>query len=779
MQESTSSPPNDNHNKDDNEATPTIAEDLNSRMMLVSSSPRTTEKSNHSAGAGAADDDNAIDEISDLSNLQRKIFVVTTACLPWRTGTAVNPFLRALYLTRGRPKHYVTLVIPWLEDEDARKKLYGQPCFNNQNEQEEWIRTYARERANCSKEEQAMNILFYPAVYHQVFGSIFPSIDICSLVDEKDADVAILEEPEHLNWFRVPTQTLEPSSSSSTTTTSPTTDSATPEKETEVEGGICTGTSDSEALAAAGAKEEPTTLMEMCVKSDVVDDDDDNDKEEDSSKKNENESITPKTGSCSDLEALHNKQKDIEELGWAHKFRFVVGILHTNYSAYMKQYGIGTSLIGAPAITVLSSIVVNAYCHKVIRLSAVLPSLVAEREITCNVHGVRGEFLYGVKINDDEEDVAVKTVVEGKDGEEEEQKKEVHAAVYFIGKIMWAKGFDKLLQIQDKFRKKTGHYFPMDVYGAGPEEKAITRAFHGRGGPQEKERCESQGSTNTEPSLTSTDARAATIFNDPIPLRERIFSVQPDDFDEHEGIEVARDDIDSLQLVNRNDHIVEYEGQTNPLDIIGDVSKVSITTATLTSQAVFKLADSLVCHGLFMMDDDEEGGGDEILSKASSFIFDPPQSLHEWRRQAIPARFLGVKDHALLRDIKEHKIFLNASITEVLCTTTNEALAMGKFVIIPRHPSNDFFLQFPNCLAYETLKDCVAKLQFALENEPEPLSEKHIHELAWEGAIERLYEVSKLTKKQVKENSPNASIARLHVEFGKKGHTFGKFLSSI
>jgi hypothetical protein len=89
---------------------------------------------------------------SDLSNPDRRIWVVTTAALPWRTGTAVNPLMRALYLTRGRPKHHVTLLIPWLTDEKSRKKLYGaENAFTERGmeEQEEWIRDFCRSRAKC------------------------------------------------------------------------------------------------------------------------------------------------------------------------------------------------------------------------------------------------------------------------------------------------------------------------------------------------------------------------------------------------------------------------------------------------------------------------------------------------------------------------------------------------------------------------------------------------------------------------------------------------------
>ena len=98
-----------------------------------------------------------IDPISDLSDPSRKICVVTTAALPWRTGTAVNPLARALYLTRGRPKNSVTLMIPWLTDQEDQAKVYGKNIFETPEEQEEWIRQYCRERIFNSETNNESN----------------------------------------------------------------------------------------------------------------------------------------------------------------------------------------------------------------------------------------------------------------------------------------------------------------------------------------------------------------------------------------------------------------------------------------------------------------------------------------------------------------------------------------------------------------------------------------------------------------------------------------------
>ncbi|KAL3517122.1 hypothetical protein ACH5RR_024024 [Cinchona calisaya] len=85
----------------------------------------------------------------------------------------------------------------------------------------------------------------------------------------------------------------------------------------------------------------------------------------------------------------------------------------------------------------------------------------------------------------------------------------------------------------------------------------------------------------------------------------------------------------------------------------------------------------------------------------------------------------------------DYKVFLNPSTTDVVCTTTAEALAMGKIVVYVNHPLNEFFKQFPNCRTYDNAKGFVEATNKALNDEPSPLTDDQLHKLSWEAATER------------------------------------------
>jgi hypothetical protein len=188
------------------------------RIAVISSSLMRREddestlqyKSNHQDTDDDDDDDtttdwDAITPQSDLSRPGRRIHVVTTAALPWFTGTAVNPLLRAAYLHRytqeinrcptttststttlqQQPQQrWVTFVIPWLEWPEDQQTLYGR-VFANCSEQEDYIRAWLRddaEMADAACPTSGLEMVFYPARYHAGLGSIFAMGDIMEMV---------------------------------------------------------------------------------------------------------------------------------------------------------------------------------------------------------------------------------------------------------------------------------------------------------------------------------------------------------------------------------------------------------------------------------------------------------------------------------------------------------------------------------------------------------------------------------------------------------------------
>ena len=59
------------------------------------------------------------------------------------------------------------------------------------------------------------------------------------------------------------------------------------------------------------------------------------------------------------------------------------------------------------------------------------------------------------------------------------------------------------------------------------------------------------------------------------------------------------------------------------------------------------------------------------------------------------------------------RVFINPSTSDVVATTSAEALAMGKWLLCAEHPSNKFFRDFQNALIYTSSADFSEKLKFA------------------------------------------------------------------
>jgi digalactosyldiacylglycerol synthase len=164
----------------------------------------------------------------DPSHGKRHVAIVTTASLPWMTGTAVNPLFRAAYLAQSA-KQNVTLLVPWLCKSDQEVVYPNSLTFSSPEEQETYIRNWLEERVGfkadfkisfypgkvTSKYNRLFTVLFYHIMYRltsDIFvlvvfqfskerRSIIPAGDTSQFIPSKDADIAILEEPEHLNWY--------------------------------------------------------------------------------------------------------------------------------------------------------------------------------------------------------------------------------------------------------------------------------------------------------------------------------------------------------------------------------------------------------------------------------------------------------------------------------------------------------------------------------------------------------------------------------------------------
>ncbi|XVF76098.1 hypothetical protein PTKIN_Ptkin13bG0238600 [Pterospermum kingtungense] len=276
----------------------------------------------------------------DVSDGKRHVAIVTTASLPWMTGTAVNPLFRAAYLAKSA-KQKVTLLVPWLCRSDQELVYPSNLTFSSPEEQEHYIRNWLEERIGFKAD---FKISFYPGKFSKERRSIIPAGDTSKFIPSKDADIAILEEPEHLNWYH------------------------------------------------------------------------------------------------------HGKR-------WTDKFNHVVGIVHTNYLEYIKREKNGA--LQAFFVKHINNWVTRAYCHKVLRLSAATQDL--PKSVICNVHGVNPKFL---KIGE-------KVAEERELGQQAFSK-----GAYFLGKMVWAKGYKELIDLLAKHKNDLDG-FKLDVYGNGEDAHEV------------------------------------------------------------------------------------------------------------------------------------------------------------------------------------------------------------------------------------------------------------------------------------------------------------------
>jgi len=134
------------------------------------------------------------------------ITIVTTAALPWKTGTAVNALLRAANLAAD---HDVALCVPWIHPVEQALLFPGGASFATPAAQEAAMRAWLAERDGASA---TFRLRWYPARYDLVRGSILPLGDATKWasgwgdessdsVESVANDLCVLEEPEHLTWY--------------------------------------------------------------------------------------------------------------------------------------------------------------------------------------------------------------------------------------------------------------------------------------------------------------------------------------------------------------------------------------------------------------------------------------------------------------------------------------------------------------------------------------------------------------------------------------------------
>jgi digalactosyldiacylglycerol synthase len=125
----------------------------------------------------------------------------------------------------------------------------------------------------------------------------------------------------------------------------------------------------------------------------------------------------------------------------------------------------------------------------------------------------------------------------------------------------------------------------------------------------------------------------------------------------------------------------------------------------------------------------------------------------------LPLAFHGPRDH-LHATLHDYRVLVNPSTSDVVATTTAEALAMGKWVVVADLPCNAWFAaRFRNCLRYRTRDEFSAALRHALAHDPHPVSDAEAAALSWEAATQRFLDAAELAPGE-RPTGPSARVDR-------------------
>jgi len=112
------------------------------------------------------------------------------------------------------------------------------------------------------------------------------------------------------------------------------------------------------------------------------------------------------------------------------------------------------------------------------------------------------------------------------------------------------------------------------------------------------------------------------------------------------------------------------------------------------------------------------------------------------RRTGAPVRFLGASA-APWTHMRDDRVFVNPSRSEVLCTATADALVAGRHVVLADCPANMPFAAYPNAHRFSDLDGAVIALSHALRTPPAPPDAVR-RDFDWERACARLAALSGL-----------------------------------